>query len=287
MAKKVSKAWQFTTLMILLIGLTSATSCESDSAAYRRGYSTGYQEGKSEGRQGLESERTQSYNDGFKAGFEAARPSAGTSQPTGFRKTLSTVVMMLGMGKIVFSLIFFVVILMFDSPLRSERIAKILATTLAALVVFWVSHISSVGIAERLSDILLKPAATTAIGKILLGLLAAVLVWLCLWLLERWVQASEGNAEVQTFLVFAASALVSVLIPFFVSLLDAPNINSYRFFDLIVGVVIGGVFWLVQRLLAESGDSPSIRSRNAYYRRVFFGDVDRTSRASSKTRNPA
>jgi hypothetical protein len=270
MGNKMPRTWLFTTLMILLVGLAFVASCETDSAAYKRGYSDGYQQGGA----GVDSERAKSYQDGFKAGFEAARPSAGTTQPTGVLRTLSIVVFILGMVKIVFSLIFFIVILMLDSKLRSERVAKILATTLAALVVFWVSHISSVGISERLSDIALVPAATTGVGKVLVGVLAAALAWLSLWLLERMVQGSEGQAEVQTLLVFAASTLVAVLIPFFVSLLSAPNISSYRFFDCIIGVVLGGVFWLIQRLLAETRNSPSIRQRRAYYSRVFREDVD-------------
>lgn len=277
MGNKLSKARLCTTLMMLLIGLASV-ACETDSAAHQRGYSEGYQQGYQEGRAGLDSERTQSYQDGFKAGFEAARPSSGTTQPTGFLRTLSIVVMILGMVKIVFSLIFFIVILMLDSTVWTERVAKILATSLAALVVFWVSHISSVGLSERLSDIVLKPAVTTAVGKVLVGVLAATLAWLSLWLLERMVQESEGQAKVQTLLVFAASAVLAVLIPFFVSLWSAPNISSYRFFDLIFGIVLGGVFWLVQRLLAESRNWPSIRKRRAYYRRVFCEDVNQAGR---------
>jgi hypothetical protein len=273
MENKIFNARHFT-LVILLIGLASGASCETDSAAYQRGHAVGYQEGYQKGREGLDTERTQSYQDGFKAGFEAARPSAGTTKPAGVLGTVSIIVMILGMLKIIGSLVFFILILMMDSTLRSERIAKILATSLAALVVFWMSHISSVGVSERLANIVLKPAATTVVGKILSGVLAAALAWLALWLLERLVQASERKAELQTLLVFAASALVAVLIPFFVSLLSAPDINSYRFFDLIVGVVLGGVFWLVQRLLAESTDGPSIRRRKAYYHRVFFENLN-------------
>lgn len=265
------------TLMISLIGLASVTSCESDSAAYKRGYSAGYQEGSA----GLESQRAESHQAGFKAGyeagFEAARPSARTTQPAGFLKTVSIVVMVFGMVKIVFSLVFFIGILILDSTIWTERFAKILATTLAALVVFWVSHISSVGLSDRLSEVALGPAATTLVAKVGVGLLAAALAWLSLWLLERVVQESKGRAELQTLLVFVASVVVAVLIPFFVSLFSAPNITSYRFFDVIVGVVLGGIFWILQRLLAESKNSPSTQQRRAYYYRVFYGDDEQSS----------
>lgn len=28
---------------------------------------------------------------------------------------------------------------------------------------------------------------------------------------------------------------------------EVPNINGYRFFDIILGVVVGGILWLVHR----------------------------------------
>jgi hypothetical protein len=51
-----------------------------------------------------------------------------------------------------------------------------------------------------------------------------------------------------------------MLVPLFLSIGDVPNLFGYRFFDLILGVVVGGVSWIVHRLLIEAEE---LRLRDA------------------------
>lgn len=254
-----------TTLAALFIGLAaiSLVSCESDSSAYKRGWSDGYQAG-------VEYERVHAYQDGYQAGFEAARPSNTTTQPAGVFRIIYIVVTILGMVKIVVWLLIFISVLIHDSKEKSERMAKIIAIPLATLVVIWLSNISTAGFSEQLRDIALVPTPTIFGFKLLIGLAAAAGMWAGLCMVEFAFLLSEDSATIGTFFVFIASAVISIFVPFFVSLFSAPNINAYLFFDLIFGVLIGGAFWLVRRLLDKS-------------RPIFRGSIGRLLRSEVST----
>lgn len=229
-----------------------ASCAESESSAYKRGYSDGQKSGAEAVREDTAAVREQGRQAGFKEGFEAARPTAGTTAPAGVWRAVSIIIMILGMVKIVLSLVVFILLLILDSPSRHEKLAKMVATSLGTIVVFWLSNTFTVGFSQPLIDVLLGPAAGTSTSKLLTGLAAALFTWAGLWAIELIVGWSEEHIYVQTVLVFLASAIVSILIPLFFSMHNVPNINGYLFFDLVLGVVIGGILWVVHRLLVAS-----------------------------------
>jgi len=239
--------------VILLASLViPIASCESEGDAYKRGYAEGHRRGVTDAQADTAAAREEGRLAGFKEGYEAVRPTAAPTAPTGARLALSIIVTILGMAKIVLSLLMFSLLLILDSSSSVERLAKMIATSLAMIVVFWLSNTFTVGFSQPLTDALLGPASNTPTGKLLTGLVAAVVTWAGLWTLEGVAKRSEDHAYVQTGLVFMASVIVSILVPLFVSMHSVPNINGYRFFDLILGVVMGGTLWLVHRLLVAS-----------------------------------
>lgn len=199
--------------MVTIVLLTLLPSCgESASDAYYRGRADGIAETQGQAAVAREEGRQL----GFKQGYEAARPPAATAAPQGLMRTASLVVMVLGMVKIVLSLAVFVLLLILDSVSGFERFAKMLATSLGMVIVFWLSNSVTVGFSRPLTEAILAPAASTPLGKLITGLVAAVVIWGGLWFLEFIGQASEGHMYVQTAFVLIASAIISVLVPLFI-----------------------------------------------------------------------
>lgn len=231
-----------------MLALTLSACGESSGDAYRRGFSEGYDDAKVDEKIAREEGRRA----GFKEGYEAARPPSGIAPPKGKLRTFSLAAMVAGMVKVVLSFVVFTLILILQSSSWPERFAKILATSFAVILVFWMSSAITMGFSRSLNDVLLATGATSPFGKLGTGLLAALLMWTFLWVLELLVVGSKGHPYLQTLYVVVSSAVVTVLIPLFLTLEDAPNLFGYRVFDLSGGVVLGGVGWLVQRLLIEA-----------------------------------
>jgi hypothetical protein len=236
----------FVVAYVLVLALSACG--ESSGDAYRRGYTKGYDGAKIDENIAREEGR----RTGFKDGYEAARPPSGIAAPKGKLRTFSLVAMVAGMVKVVLSFVVFTLILIFQSSSWPERVAKILATSFAVILVFWMSSGITVGFSRSLNDVLLARGATSPFGKLGTGLLAALLMWTFLWILELFVVGSKGYPYLQTVYVVVSSAVVTVLIPLFLTLEHAPNLFGYRVFDLSGGVVLGGVGWLMQRLLIEA-----------------------------------
>lgn len=218
----------------------------------RDAYSRGFNDGAESARATADTAREEGHRAGFKEGFETARPPSGITPPKGAWLTASIVAMILGMVKIILSFVIFILILIVRSASWPERAAKIIATSLAVILVFWLSNSLTLGFSRSVNDIILAPASTTALGKLGTGVLAAIIMWALLWVLDTLASASRGHAYLQTGYVLVSTSVVTILIPIFLSLEDVPNIFGYRFFDLILGVVVGGVCWIVQRLLIEA-----------------------------------
>jgi hypothetical protein len=172
---------------VILLGslvITMASCGESASSAYNRGYEEGHSSGVAAAKGDTAAAREEGRLVGFKEGYEAARPAAATTAPTGVWRTLSIIVMTLGMAKIVLSLLVLILLLILDNSSDSERLAKMTATSLGAVVVFWLSNTFTVRFSQPLANALLGPAASTSTGKLLTALVAVVATWAGFWAFE-------------------------------------------------------------------------------------------------------
>jgi len=237
-----------------LIGILALAACgESPDDAYRRGFRVGQDVAQAR----LEDARDEGHRaglaEGYRAGYEAARPPSGLAPPKGPWRTVSMVATIVGLAKIILSFVAFALILIVKSSSWFERSAKIIATSLSVIIIFWLSSSLTVGFSRPVADIMLAPGATTAFGKIAMGTLAAVLMWVMLWTMTRLISKSKGHLYLQLAYVMVSAAVVTILLPVFLWLESAPNLFGYQVVDLTFGVVIGGVWWIVQRLatLAE------------------------------------
>lgn len=181
-----------------------------------------------------------------------ARDSLALSDgPTGVWRIVSNLVVLLGVLKIVLSLGIFTIRLIVDSKSESERWAKMVATSLGVLVVFWIVNSIFVGFTRPIEQYLLSPASTSPIGKLLSGMLAGFLTWLSFRCLEILVISLYGHRYLQTLFAFASSACLATIAPVLLSFYSVSNVNAYHFFDVIFGVVIGGFAWIIHSLLWE------------------------------------
>lgn len=228
--------------------LTLAACGESSQDAYSRGFQNGYDAAKID----ESAAREEGRQTGYKQGYETARPPNGVMPPPGGWLVVSTVAMILGMAKVVLSLVVFTIAIIIQSASWPERMAKIIATSLAVILVFWLSSGITVGFSRPIYALILAPGGTSPLTKLAIGLAAAVGMWLLLWALDFLVSSSKGHVYLQTLYVVLSTAIVTILVPTFLSLRDTPNVFGYRVFDLAVGIVLGGVCWIVQRLLIEA-----------------------------------
>ena len=237
--------------LICTFGFSLAVSLArcSDTSNYNAGYANGFVQGRAASDS---AQRASGYEEGFRAGFAEARPGSLGSVPTGVWKVVSILIAVLGILKIVGSLVLFTVILIVRGRSDLERFAKMLATTLGVIIVFWITNSLTNGFAKTFSDIALSPAGTSPGAKTSAGIIAAGVTYLSFWILEVAAKISRNHDYVETLLVLFSSGLVTILVPLFISLHSVPNINAYRLFDCILGVVIGGLAWVVHRLLLRA-----------------------------------
>ena len=167
-------------------------------------------------------------------------------------RVASQVITFVGLAKIVLSLVVFTLSLIVKSSTDSERWAKVVATSLSVLVLFWITNSLSVDLGRNTQALLLAPAAGTPTGKLLAGAVAAACTWAFFWFLEKLARAVEDNRYIQTCLVFVSSGVVAVIVPVFLAIYAIQDLNQYRVFDVVLGVVIGGLVWIVHRLLSTS-----------------------------------
>lgn len=255
---------------LISLGAFLLTGCEpsqrdiTNTQEYKAGYEAGYKRGLNEGNDfkrgyeagrdaGIEEARPQirkeGYDIGYADGFDAARP--GTSgRPTGLLRFLIIGAALLGMIKILGSLVVFTLIVIFKSQNSYETTAKFLVTTLSVIVLFWLSHSLTIGFSTTLEEIFLKGGAGSTLGKTLWGAVGAMGMYVFLYTLEMLVKRTKGHRNLQAICVFVSSFAALVLVPFFLSLYRVPNLQAYVFFDVILGVIIGGVLFIVRTVIS-------------------------------------
>jgi hypothetical protein len=235
----------------VLIGTLVMSGCgESPDQAYRRGFDDGHDVSQARLEDAREEGHRAGLEEGYRTGYEAARPPSGVAPPIGAWRTVSMAATVFGLAKIVLSFVVFALILIVKSSSWFERSAKIISTSLSVIIIFWLSSSVTLGFSRPVADIMLAPGPTTAFGKIAVGVVAAVLMWAILWGMTRLISKSEGHLYLQLIYVMVSAAVVTILIPVFLWLKNAPNLFGYQVVDLTFGVVIGGVSWIVQRLAA-------------------------------------
>lgn len=261
------------TLCLLWLGVFLLPACEpnkrdiTNTPEYKAGYHSGYERGLTEGndfKRGYEAGREagiaearpqilkEGYDAGYADGFEAARP--GTSgRPTGLWRFLILGAALLGVIKILGSLVLFTLIVILKSQNSYETTAKALVTSLSLIVIFWLSHSLTIGFSTTLEEIFLKGGAETTLGKIFWGTVGTLGMYVFLYTLEILVKRTQGHRNLQAICVFVSSFAALVLAPFFLSLHRVPNLQAYIFFDVILGVIIGGVLFIV-RTVIRMGD---------------------------------
>ena len=223
---------------------------ESPDDAYRRGFRDGHDVAQASLDNAREEGPRAGLAEGYRAGYEAARPPSGVAPPTGAWRTVSMAATIIGLAKIILSFVVFALFLIVKSSSWFERSAKIISTSLSVIIIFWLSSSLTVGFSRPVADIMLAPGATTAFGKVATGALAAVLMWTMLWGMTRLISKSKDHLYLQLLYVMVSAAVVTILVPVFLWLDSAPNLFGYQVVDLTFGVVIGGVSWIVQRLAA-------------------------------------
>jgi len=250
--------------VVLLVGVLFVTSCEDKyNAGYQAGYHNaggdyqrGYEAGRGVGIAEVQPQIKEAYDKGYAAGyttgFEAARPGTGR-EPTGVWLYLTLGAAILGMAKIVISLVAFTLLLIFRSQNAYEIAAKAMVTSLSALFLFWLYNSLTIGFATTLDEIFLSAGAGSFLSKLAWGLVGGGGMYGFLWLLESLVKQTKGRRNLQAICIFISSFVAAVLTMFFFSLLRVPNLHAYLFFDLIFGVAIGGVIFIV-RTVIRMGD---------------------------------
>jgi hypothetical protein len=248
---------------------------ESPDDAYRRGLRDGYDVTQAQLDNAREEGHRAGLAEGYRTGYEAARPPSGVAPPKGPWRTVSMIATITGLAKIILSFVIFALILIIKSSSWFERSAKIIATSLSVIIIFWLSSSLTVGFSRPVADIMLAPGATTALGKLAMGMLAAVLMWVMLWGMTRLISKSDGHLYLQLAYVMVSAAVITILVPVFLWLKSAPNLFGYQVVDLTFGVVIGGVWWIVQRLATVAQKRKELRLARA---------VDNGDRSHSRTR---
>lgn len=231
--------------ILIVCSVALMTGCDSPeidrySREFKSGYQEGYDKGLTEG-----NEFKQGYDKGYVEGFESARPGSG-GHPTGIWRILAIAASVLGLSKIILSLLIFTVYVVFRSETWHETTAKAIVTSLALLVLFWLSNSLTIGFTSTLDDLFLKAGAGNPIMKIVWGVLGIIGMYALLSVLWNVAKKIEGHPYFQAFCVFISTMCTTILIEFFVSLKRVPDLHRYLIYDLILGVVIGGILYIVK-----------------------------------------
>lgn len=242
-------------VLALMLLITAGCEGSQPNISKTPEYKAGYQSGLNEGLR-IGDTYQHGYNDGYAEGFRAARPGRG-GHLTGLWKYVAVVAAYIGMVKILGALIIFTLALIFESANGTEIFAKIFVSNLALIVLYWLSYSLTIGFSGALEGWLLRPGAEGGLEKIILGLFGAFGMYMFLWLLELLGEKTEGHRVVQSICIFASTFATAVLIGFFYALHKVPDIHIYLFFDVILGVVMGGVLFIVRTLLRLSDETPS------------------------------
>ncbi|MBM3744975.1 MAG: hypothetical protein FJW34_04170 [Acidobacteria bacterium] len=243
--------------VVPFVGALFLAACD-----YQRGYDAGREAGAAEVRAQIKNAYDEAYHAGYTAGFEAARPGTGR-RPTGVWLYLTLGAAILGMAKIVVSLVVFTLLLILRSQNPYETAAKAIVTSLSALVLFWLSNSLTIGFSTTLDAIFLSAGAGNTLGKIVWGLIGAGGMYAFLRVLEYLIKHTEEHRNLQAICVFVSSFVAAVLTLFFFSFRRVPNLHVYLFFDLILGVAIGGVLFIVRTVIGM-GDPKSTRTPWVY-----------------------
>ncbi len=235
---------RFLGLALLLLGLYGCQEQTStQEQRYGEGYSRGFEDGKKEG-----------YAKGYEEGFQRAAPGS-ERKVSGVWGTVQRVLVVIGALKILVALGLAIYHLIRKSHTREEAIGKFLMAALGSVIVLWT------GVAVSLSDVvksgLLVPASKTMVGWLLIGAFAAIAAYMIFLGIFTFLRRFQ-SAKVEAWSVFTASAVLTVFAPAFTSLLlNAPDINDYLASEILIGVLMGGTFYLAIDFLRPT---PAVKS---------------------------
>ncbi len=203
---------------------------------YQEGYAQGVRDGEQKG-----------YDKTCTEAFYRVYP--GTAhQHSGVLGGIQKIFAILGACKIIISLAILIGYLLHRSRNSEKEFAgNMLMGVLGSIVVIWSA--SAFSIADKLNDFLLFPSSETVWGWLFFGSISASLTYIIFRLVDAFLHAMQG-ARIEAWSIFTASALVTILIPSLISFFkDVPDINNYFASELLVGVLIGGVYFIADRLL--------------------------------------
>ena len=237
-------------LAVATIGCTPANNDEKSTHAY----TLGYEEGRADGKKAESDNFKNGYNKGYVAGYEAVRPGAGSRLDSPGTAVAITIALF-GFLKIAAVIAWFTGTLIRRSSSNYELSAKILATALAFIVLFWFENSLSVGFSTTLDDVLFRGAMPARDGKIFWGMAGAIGAYSLFGSARLLIRFTRNKPAYETFCVFSASFILAIVLHFGVALVLVPNLNRYLFSDIMIGVTIGGLFYIIKsKIQAAAGD---------------------------------
>lgn len=228
---------------VVLLGLLSACSPSGPPKNAEQIKQECYMEGH---RQGLKDGEQEGYDKGYNEAFDRVYPGS-VHQRSGLLWSTQKIFAILGALKIIISLAFLIVYLLRRYNSIKEFAGKMLMGTLGSIVVIWSA--SAFSISDKLKDFLLFPSSETIWGWLFLGSISASVTYIVLRSVNAFLHAMQG-ARIEAWCIFTASALITILFPTLLSFFkDVPDINDYLASEVLVGVLIGGVYFIADRSL--------------------------------------
>lgn len=215
------------------------TQEELNNEFYQKGHSDGLQKGYEEG-----------MKEGYKQIFQKTYPGRDP-RLLGFWGDVQRILIYLGAFKIILALFFIIGYLLNISRNAYEGIGKVLMGGLGSIIIFWTANIF--GFSDEVRGFLLTSASETIMGWLITGIIAAFITYLLFFLFRKLFMEYDYGPQIEAWCIFIASASLTVLIPAFLAFLkDTPDINRYLASEIIVGSLIGGIYYLARLFIIEA-----------------------------------
>lgn len=235
---KVLMLW---TLLVVI----SACTPQNQQECYQKGYAQGVID---EDNKSYDKGWNKGWNKGYADGYERVYPGSN-HQHSGFLGKTQGALAMLGAVKIVVSLGFLIIYLLKRSQTDYQVGGKILMGVIGSILVIWsASAFSALSMPDILKEFLLSPSSETVGGWLFYGGVSASVTYIVFRFVDAFVHAIRG-ARLEAWCILLASALITILLPTLISVGYVPDINKYFASELLVGVLMGGLYYLADSLL--------------------------------------
>lgn len=227
-------------LPFLVIMFSSGiTGCNDEQAAYRRGYDAGMTAGRQEAKPIAFDE---GYSKGYRKGFEEARPGTPTKL-TGATLTFYKILVWAGALKILGSLLLAATSLFANSNSATEAVGKIIFSVFGAVIMLVLVIYFS--ISATVVDSLLAPAPSTLPAQLSWICGTAVFMYFFLEVLFRVCSADSHRPKAEAWSMAVIASLISLLAPILTVFWErVPEVTLYIGANLLIGVLLGGLYWV-------------------------------------------